>query len=87
MAWKFKCIYFLFLESDNVSLASSTSGQYYSHSKESRPSNASSTYYAGQMSATESSRGDDVHDSSDNESTRGKLLVMAGERCYNIRIG
>ena len=39
------------------------------------------------MSATESSRGDDVHDSSDNESTRGKLLVMAGERCYNIRIG
>ncbi|XP_071181463.1 rabphilin-3A-like isoform X2 [Mytilus galloprovincialis] len=56
-------------ESDNISLASSTSGQYYNHSKESRPSNASSSY-AGQMSATESSRGDDPHDSSDNESMR-----------------
>lgn len=60
------------VESDNVSLASSTSGQYYS--KDSRPSNASSTYYAGQMSATESSRGDDLHDSSDNESMRGQYL-------------
>lgn len=60
-------------ESDNISLASSTSGQYYS--KDSRPSNASSTYYAGQMSATESSRGDDLHDSSDNESMRGTSSV------------
>ena len=57
-------------ESDNVSLTSSTSGQYYNVSKESRPSNASSTCYTGQMSATESSRGDDLHDSSDNESMR-----------------
>jgi hypothetical protein len=48
-----------------------TSGQYYNVSKESRPSNASSTCYTGQMSATESSRGDDLHDSSDNESMRG----------------
>jgi hypothetical protein len=60
-----------FVESDNVSLTSSTSGQYYNVSKESRPSNASSTCYTGQMSATESSRGDDLHDSSDNESMRG----------------
>lgn len=75
-------MFYFLIESDNISLASSTSGQYYNHSKESRPSNASSSY-AGQMSATESSRGDDPHDSSDNESMRGNGPTFSFICTYN----
>lgn len=77
-----KLMFYFLIESDNISLASSTSGQYYNHSKESRPSNASSSY-AGQMSATESSRGDDPHDSSDNESMRGNGPTFSFICTYN----
>ncbi|XP_061196421.1 rabphilin-3A-like isoform X1 [Saccostrea echinata] len=57
-------------ESDNISITSSTSGQYYSShvNKDQRPSITSSNYYGGHLSATESSRGDDLHDDTDNES-------------------
>ncbi|KAK3086805.1 hypothetical protein FSP39_023732 [Pinctada imbricata] len=57
-------------ESDNISITSSTSGQYYSGhvTKESRSSITSSNYHGGHISATESSRGDEFHDDSDSES-------------------
>lgn len=66
----------LYIESDNISVTSSASGQYYGNhvNKEPRSSITSSNYYGGQLSATESSRGDDVHDDTDNESLGGGKL-------------
>ncbi|XP_060067821.1 rabphilin-3A-like isoform X3 [Ylistrum balloti] len=57
-------------ESDNISITSSASGQYYSghNPKEMRGSVTSSNYHGGQLSATESSRGDDLHEDTDSES-------------------
>ncbi|XP_048728473.1 rabphilin-3A-like isoform X2 [Ostrea edulis] len=62
-------------ESDNISVTSSTSGQYYGNhaNKDQRPSITSSNYYGGHLSATESSRGDDPHDDTDNESIGGLI--------------
>ena len=67
---------FFFVESDNISVTSSLSGQYYGNhvNKEQRPSITSGSYYGGQLSATESSRGDDIHDDTDNESLGGGKL-------------
>lgn len=69
-------IFGLNVESDNISVTSSASGQYYGNhvNKEPRSSITSSNYYGGQLSATESSRGDDVHDDTDNESLGGGKL-------------
>ncbi|XP_065934669.1 double C2-like domain-containing protein beta isoform X4 [Magallana gigas] len=66
-------------ESDNISVTSSASGQYYGNhvNKEPRSSITSSNYYGGQLSATESSRGDDVHDDTDNESLGGGTIHHA----------
>lgn len=63
-------------ESDNISVTSSLSGQYYGNhvNKEQRPSITSGSYYGGQLSATESSRGDDIHDDTDNESLGGGVV-------------
>ena len=68
--------FFVVVESDNISVTSSLSGQYYGNhvNKEQRPSITSGSYYGGQLSATESSRGDDIHDDTDNESLGGGKL-------------
>ena len=57
-----------------MSMTSSQSGQIYpSHVRESKSSISSDKYGHGQLSATESSRGDDFHDETDNDSIGGKL--------------
>ncbi|KAL5017555.1 hypothetical protein ScPMuIL_007144 [Solemya velum] len=60
-------------ESDNISIGSSTSGHFYSghNLRDSRSSITSGNLYGGQLSATESSRGDDLHDGTDSESAGG----------------
>jgi len=60
-------------ESDALSITSSQSGNFYNagHLRESKSSIGSDRYGHGQLSATESSRGDDVHDETDNDSLGG----------------
>ncbi|XP_053375706.1 rabphilin-3A-like isoform X2 [Mercenaria mercenaria] len=59
-------------ESDAISMTSSQSGQIYpSHVRDSKSSISSDRYGHGQLSATESSRGDDFHDETDNDSIGG----------------
>lgn len=59
-------------ESDALSMASSQSGQIYtSHVRDSKSSISSDRYGHGQLSATESSRGDEYHDETDNDSLGG----------------
>lgn len=70
----------LFLESDNMSIGSTASRT--AHHNFSRAEGKASAIHtssqAGQLSATESSRGDDVHDETDSErsSTYGKESVL-----------
>ncbi|XP_076453214.1 rabphilin-3A-like isoform X2 [Babylonia areolata] len=55
-------------ESDNVSIGSALSSQYDHYNRTERKASVTSASYAGgQISATESSRGDDLHDETDSE--------------------
>lgn len=56
-------------ESDVISLGSTQSGHLYTdHLRDSKSSITSTNYGQGQLSATESSRGDDIQDETDNDS-------------------
>lgn len=56
-------------ESDGISLGSTQSGNLYTgHLRDSKSSITSANYGQGQLSATESSRGDDIQDETDNDS-------------------
>lgn len=66
-------------ESDALSVTSSQSGQIYtSHVRDSKSSISSDKYGHSQLSATESSRGDDFHDEMDNDSLGGRLPYQQG---------
>lgn len=67
-------------------MASSQSGQIYtSHVRDSKSSISSDRYGHGQLSATESSRGDEFHDETDNDSLGGKLLwLQVGNKGYFV---
>lgn len=55
-------------ESDNISIGSARSAQYDHYNRTERKASVTSTSYGGgQISATESSRGDDLHDETDSE--------------------
>lgn len=60
-------------ESDALSVTSSQSGHFYNtgHVRDSKSSINSDRYGHSQLSATESSRGDDIHDETDNDSLGG----------------
>lgn len=56
-----------------ISLGSTQSGHLYTdHLRDSKSSITSANYGQGQLSATESSRGDDVQDETDNDSIGGE---------------
>lgn len=62
-------------------MTSSQSGQIYtSNVRDSKSSISSERYGHSQISATESSRGDDFHDEMDNDSLGGRLI------CYSSTI-
>ena len=64
-------------ESDAISLGSTQSGHLYTgHLRDSKSSITSANYGQGQLSATESSRGDDIQDETDNDSIGGQLISM-----------
>ena len=65
------------VESDVISVDSTQSGQLYTgHLRDSKSSITSANYGQGQLSATESSRGDDIQDETDNDSIGGESIHM-----------
>ena len=56
-----------FAESDNISIGSARSSQHDHYTRTERKASVTSTSYGGGHSATESSRGDDLHDETDSE--------------------
>lgn len=72
-------------ESDAISMTSSHSGQIYaSNVRDSKSSISSERYGHSQLSATESSRGDDFHDETDNDSLGGRLIWQRALFLYSL---
>lgn len=68
-------------ESDNISIGSARSSQYDHYTRAERKASVTSTSYGGgHISATESSRGDDLHDETDSERSSNYQISRQGSQ-------